>query len=98
MVFFDSLANNISTLILENTEVNKKVKTECDVLSSSFSTVRRATDEQKVGIEETTKAISTLNLSTQENASSAEEVAAGAQSIANTATDLVGKVKEFTII
>ena len=59
--------------------------------------LRFSTDENKTGMVEITKSISEINILSQSNAATTEEISASTEELASTAENIKGKIHNFKV-
>jgi methyl-accepting chemotaxis protein len=90
----NDMMGKITQSMTKQIEVNNEVNREVNAILERSDEMKTATDEQKIAFDEIVQSISNINLITQSNASSAEELASGSEEIAGNA-DTVKKEVEF---
>ena len=84
---------NVGGLAKQDTDINKAIMKEAELISSIMDNLQSAVKEQQIAFEEVSKSITDMNNTVQTNAGTAEELASSAESLNHLAMDLQEKIK-----
>ncbi|PKL36207.1 MAG: hypothetical protein CVV44_18495 [Spirochaetae bacterium HGW-Spirochaetae-1] len=93
----DEMIQNISEIMESQMQTSTAVNREADEVKLRSEDIKRATEEQKTAIEEIAKSMNSINELTQENASGAEELSAGADAMKDVVIKLKQAVEFFKV-
>ncbi|MBD3612136.1 MAG: HAMP domain-containing protein [Hydrogenovibrio crunogenus] len=83
--------------VKETSDALSQLNASMDEISSMISTIAKASNDQAVGIDNVSQAISEMDSTTQQNAGLVEEAAAGSQDLLQQSSDLLSLVREFKV-
>jgi len=91
------IMGNIQKFMQERVDESAKVSSDVESVREKSEQIRTATSEQKIGIEEIVKSMSTISESTQQNADGSQEMAKNSDSILDMAEKLEEEISYFNL-
>ncbi|MDG4811811.1 methyl-accepting chemotaxis protein [Hydrogenovibrio sp. 3SP14C1] len=83
--------------VKETSDALSQLNASMGEISAMISTIAKASNEQAIGIDDVSQAISEMDSTTQQNAGLVEEAAAGSQDLLQQSSDLLSLVREFKV-
>jgi len=97
VVQVQSISDDMQNMMEKQLTAKDEVFTHADKVKNISNQIADSTDENKTGMVEITKSISEINILSQSNAATTEEISASTEELASTAENIKGKIHNFIV-